>query len=104
MGGRVHPGCPDDSDDGETQRPGAEAHDGALAVLADFEARGMEAVQADRHPWAALVWTIDSLASRHGTVGTTCRARAQRPMCDGNQSTSHQPPATSHQPPVTSHQ
>jgi hypothetical protein len=74
--GGVDPSRADNSDDGQTQSPDSEPHDGALAALAGFEAGGMKAVQADRHPRAALVRTIDSLASRHGTVGTNCRTRA----------------------------
>jgi hypothetical protein len=75
-GSSVHPSGTDDSNDGETQCPDSEAHDGAVSTLACREASGVETVQADRHPWAALVRTIDSLASRHGTVGTNCRTRA----------------------------
>ena len=69
---RVHTGCANYGDDGKAKRPDAETHDGALAALPCGDAGFMKTMEADRHPRAALVRTIDSLmASRHSTLGTT---------------------------------
>jgi hypothetical protein len=76
MHGGVDRGCADHSDDGETQRPRTEADDGASSAVASLDSRVVEAVEAYRHPRAALMGTIDSLASRHSNEGTTCRTRA----------------------------
>jgi hypothetical protein len=59
----------DDSDDRKTERPGGEAHDRSLAAFAYRDPIGVKAVKADRHTWAALVRTINSLASRHRQIG-----------------------------------
>lgn len=70
--GRVHTGCSNYADDGKAEDPDTKTHDGAMAALACGDAGFMEAVEADRHPGAALVGTIDSLmTSRHSTLGTT---------------------------------
>ncbi|MFL5615530.1 MAG: hypothetical protein ACJ796_17810 [Gemmatimonadaceae bacterium] len=70
--GRVDAGCADYSNDREAKSPDSEAHDGAMAALPCGDAGFMQAVEAERHPWPALVGAIDSLmASRHSTLGTT---------------------------------
>ena len=76
MHGGVDGGGADHGDDGEAQRPRTEADDGAPAALASFDSRVVEAVEAYRHPRAALMGTIDSLASRHSNEGTTRGTRA----------------------------
>jgi hypothetical protein len=69
---RVDASGTDYSNDGKAKGPDAETHDGALAALACGDPGFMETMEADRHPGAALVGTIDSLmASRHSTLGTT---------------------------------
>jgi hypothetical protein len=69
---RIDSGRANHSDDSEDERPDAEPHDGAMAAIACGNSGFVEAVEADRHPWAALVGTVDSLmTSRHSTLGTT---------------------------------
>jgi len=63
----------DDGDDGEAERPGDEPQDRTLAAFARGDTIGVETVKAHRHPWAALVGTINSLASRHRHSGDDVR-------------------------------
>jgi hypothetical protein len=63
----------DDDDDGEAERPGDEPQDRTLAAFARGDTIGVETVKAHRHPWAALVGTINSLASRHRHSGDDAR-------------------------------
>jgi hypothetical protein len=57
---------------GDTERPQRKADEDPLAPLAGGHSRFVQAVEAHRHPWAALVRTVDSvLSARHDIEGTT---------------------------------
>jgi len=71
----------DDPDDGDAEGPGGETKDRSLAAFASRDSIGVEAVKADRHPWAALVRTIDSLASRHRHSGDDARRSGVTSAC-----------------------
>jgi len=67
----VRPGRPDDPNHDNAEHPRAGAHDDPVSTVARGHASFMKTMQAHRHPGTALMGAINSVTSRHNTLGTT---------------------------------